>query len=408
MSGLRGHLVDGAARRGVGDERPGARGGVGGRSAADGVDWDGALRLARLATPAGPRVPGAVGRGVVALLRRSAQDALPWAAQITGLGFAARRAVGGCRVLVVDRVGVQRANAAFARALMERVPEPSGSRSGATAIASRSVATGAVAGLLGLVSARVLGQVLPAGPGAGVVDGSGFEAAGDAAVAAVAPPGVDTAATRMLLVAPNVLRLQRERDLDRVDLAAWVALHEAAHVLQLAAAPWLAGHLATQVGELAVALVGAPKAGGHRGPGRLARALRSGVAAGPGAASPLLVDRLDAGERERLASVTAVMALLEGHAEAVLDAVGPGRMPSVHRLRAVLGHSRGGAAGTALERLLGVEAKQAQYVDGAAFVRAVVGRVGHAGLNVVWRAAANLPRPEEIARPEAWLERMGL
>ncbi|PHP52857.1 zinc-dependent metalloprotease [Actinomyces ruminis] len=240
----------------------------------------------------------------------------------------------------------------------------------------------AIAGLLGVISTRVLGQILPAGAG-------------------------DRGA-RMLLVAPNVVQLQRYRDLDRIDLSAWVALHEATHVLQLAAAPWLTAHLTGQVEQVATALMRPPAPGEPAGLTRLARAVREGTTAHPGAPSPLLTDRLGPAERAQLAAITATMALLEGHAEAVLDAVEPSHMPSVHRLRAVLGHSRGGAAGTLLERLLGVEAKQTQYVDGAAFVRGVVGRVGHAGLNAVWREPANLPRPEEIGRPEAWIDRMGL
>ncbi len=366
------------------------RGGAGSveRSAAAGVDWDRALRLARAGTPAGPHLPGAVRRGAVALLRRSADDTLPWAAQLTGLTAPARVAADTTEVLVVDRIGLQRANAAFLRALMERVPDPSEARPGPSEAVGRAVVSSAIAGLLGLISTRVLGQVLPADAG--------------------------ERGARMLLVAPNVAELQRLRDLDRIDLSAWVALHEATHVLQLAAAPWLTAHLTTQVEQVATALMRPLTPGEPTGLVRLARAVRAGATAHRGAPgdagtpSPLLTDRLGAAEREQLAAITATMALLEGHAEAVLDAVEPSRMPSVYRLRAVLGHARDGVAGTLLERLLGVEAKQTQYVDGAAFVRGVVGRVGQAGLNAVWREPANLPRPEEIGRPEAWIERMGL
>ncbi|WP_233188005.1 zinc-dependent metalloprotease [Actinomyces qiguomingii] len=401
MSELRGGPVDFAASRGDVRGRAGSDGAATGSSAADGVDWDAALGLARLATPAGPRVPRAVGRGVVALLRRSAEDALPWAAQITGLTRAGRLAADVSGVLVVDRAGLQRANAAFLRELMGRVPEPAHARLGPSAAIGRGTAGLAVAGLLGLVSTRVLGQVLPGETGPGGESAPPGSAANTAA-------GARTAAPRMLLVAPNVLDFQRRWDLDRLDLSAWVTLHEAAHVLQLTEAHWLAEHLAVQVTGIAQALVRRPAAGGPGGLELLARAWRAGASAPAGVPSPLLTERLGVAERERLAAVAATMALLEGHAEAVLDAVQPSRMPSVHRLRAVLGRSPNGAAGTMLERLVGVEAKRAQYVDGAAFVRAVVGRVGHAGLNVVWRRAENLPRPAEISRPEVWIERMGL
>ena len=44
----------------------------------------------------------------------------------------------------------------------------------------------------------------------------------------------------------------------------------------------------------------------------------------------------------------------------------------------------------------------------ALFVRTVVARVGHAGLNAVWAAPDHLPRPGELARPDQWIERLGL
>jgi len=55
-----------------------------------------------------------------------------------------------------------------------------------------------------------------------------------------------------------------------------------------------------------------------------------------------------------------------------------------------------------------LDAKETQYADGAAFARAVIARVGHKGLNTVWAAPDNLPLPDEIARPEQWIERLGL
>ena len=64
--------------------------------------------------------------------------------------------------------------------------------------------------------------------------------------------------------------------------------------------------------------------------------------------------------------------------------------------------------GALLGRLIGLDAKETQYADGAAFARAVIARVGHKGLNTVWAAPDNLPLPDEIARPEQWIERLGL
>ncbi|MDU0349150.1 zinc-dependent metalloprotease, partial [Actinomyces sp. MRS3W] len=309
--------------------------------------------------------------------------AIPWAASITGLTRQARTAADTTRVLVVDRPGVQRATADFLRAVMQQLPEPQGFMPGPAGGVVRTVATGEVAGLLGMLSTRVLGQVLPVG----LDDGGG-------------------AGARMLLVAPNVLALQRQRDLDLLDLPAWVALHEAVHVLQLAAAPWLVDYLAGAAHDVAAAIVRSPADDG--GPAarmaRVARQLRAAVASGDG--TGFLAGYLGEAERAQLDVVVATMALLEGHAVAVLDAVEPARMPSVHRLRAVMNHVGDGGAGTVLDRLLGLDAKRRQYVDGAAFVRAVVARVGHAGLNAAWAGPGNLPTRAEIARPQAWIERV--
>ena len=373
-------------------------------TAADLVDWDAAVRLARLAVPAGPRVPTATRRATVALLHRSIVGATPWAGRITGLPDAARHAAATAEVLVVDRTGLMTASAAWLRGLMRNMGDR-GIAAPDVGRGTRALATAHVGAVLGYMSTRLLGQVLPPlgdGDDAGVRHGA-----------------------RLLLVAPNVLEIRQRLELDVIDLPAWITLHEATHLIQLSAAPWLADYLADQLRAVVGGLVAAVRragAGVADPCARLARAIaRARTADGVDGRSPepvalVLNSLLEAPERERLARLAALLSLLEGHAEAVLDAVGPSRMPSVHRLRAVLARRRraasgvgpGPGSGSLLHRVIGMEAKEAQYADGAAFVRAVVARVGHAGLNTVWEAPDKLPRPGEIARPDQWIGRVGL
>lgn len=358
-------------------------------TAADLVDWDAAARLARIATPAGPHVPDAIRRASVALLRRSVDDALPWAGRITGLPGPARRAALNAEILVVDRAGLMTASAAWLRGLTGALPMPDAGP------ASRALATGQVGVALGYLSTRVLGQVLPR-----LDDPAG----GD----------VTRPDARLLLVAPNVLAFQRRFDLDVLDLPAWVALHEAVHLVQLSAAPWLAQRLTDRMRLVIGALVAAVRNAdaGRTEPDEQSDEQDERDEQPDG---PPLGDLLTAPGREHLTRLVALLTLLEGHADAVLDAVEPGRMPSVHRLRAVLSrtprsYGRGLSAGPGalLGRLIGLDAKETQYADGAAFARAVIARVGHKGLNTVWAAPDNLPLPDEIARPEQWIERLGL
>jgi coenzyme F420 biosynthesis associated uncharacterized protein len=113
-------------------------------------------------------------------------------------------------------------------------------------------------------------------------------------------------------------------------------------------------------------------------------------------------------QREKLARMTAVMSLLEGHADVIMDEVGPQVIPSVAQIRARFNERRQGvgAFDRLLRRLLGLEAKMRQYRDGAVFVRSVIDEVGMDGFNQVWSSPETLPLPREIEDPSAWVARV--
>jgi len=102
------------------------------------------------------------------------------------------------------------------------------------------------------------------------------------------------------------------------------------------------------------------------------------------------------------------MSLLEGHADVVMDGVGPEVIPSVAEIRRKFNQRRKGAGSLdkMLRRLLGVDAKMRQYRDGAAFVNAAIDKVGMDGFNAVWEKPANLPTKSEILDPQSWVTRV--
>ena len=401
------------------------------------VDWWTVERLTAL-IPAGPSASRSARASSVAVLRRSAQEAPAWVARITGLNRAAQQVAETTRVSVVDRAGLVRASTRALRGLMEQVPAPPASE------AIQLVGAAEVAGAMSLLATRLLGQVVPAAPSG--TNGHGGGAAGparpsgegdgegdDVMTSATMPArdvttgeGWDGAASpHLLLVAPNVLAVRRQMDLDMLDLPAWVCLHEMTHAVQLAAAPWLGPYLSDSMRMVIGAVVeavyggadGARSAGGgsrqERGSRpRRGRAVRLAARAGRGR---VLEGLMNVTDRAEVASLAAALTFLEGHAEVVLDDVHPNRMPSVHRLRAVLSRSRAADGGIGpgpglgsllLHRLMGLEAKEAQYADGAAFVRSVVTRIGNEGLNAVWADPELLPTPAELARPDVWVRRV--
>ena len=52
-----------------------------------------------------------------------------------------------------------------------------------------------------------------------------------------------------------------------------------------------------------------------------------------------------------------------------------------------------------MRRLLGLDAKTRQYVEGSAFVRGVVERVGIDDFNAVWTGRADVADPAELGDP---------
>ncbi|WP_174411286.1 zinc-dependent metalloprotease, partial [Nocardia transvalensis] len=101
--------------------------------------------------------------------------------------------------------------------------------------------------------------------------------------------------------------------------------------------------------------------------------------------------------------------LLEGHADHVMDAVGPAVIPSVVQIRHAFDQRRRRPANPLqrlLRALLGVDAKVAQYVRGKAFVDEVVGTVGMERFNTVWTDGDTLPRTDEIGDPQRWITRV--
>jgi coenzyme F420 biosynthesis associated uncharacterized protein len=133
------------------------------------------------------------------------------------------------------------------------------------------------------------------------------------------------------------------------------------------------------------------------------------VVRGQGSGAGLLSVLATPDQRVVLDRVTAFMSLVEGHAEWVMNAVSPDVIPTQQVIESRFAARRrkgGNPLDRLLRRLLGMEAKTRQYVDGSAFVRAVVDRVGVDGFNAIWSSRDTLPSKAEIADPARWITRV--
>ena len=348
------------------------------------VDWDVALATARAVMAPGPAV--------------SKDEARAVAAQLRGLVAPAERAVAGYTglavpdadvpVAIVDRMGWVRANVEGFQVALEPLfaklasqhpqrrrglgsPPWRGGRGWGPGRVASTVTGAQVGTLMAYLGARVLGQ---------------FEL--------FLPPGV-SAAGRLTLVAPNIVEVERKLGVDPGDFRFWVTIHEVTHRTQFTAVPWLRGWFTDQV-RAYLDMV-------DLDPATLFERLRAVTRSGS------LVEAIQSPEqRVILDRLQALMSLLEGHGDHVMDHVGPAVVPTAHDIRARFDERRrdGSPVDRFFRRLFGLDLKLRQYEEGARFVSAVVDAEGMSRFNAVWASPETLPTLPEIRDPEAWMRRV--
>ncbi|WP_435200310.1 zinc-dependent metalloprotease [Janibacter sp. GS2] len=341
------------------------------------VDWTFAKTTGARLVPPGPDVghdEAAEIVGEIRRLSRMAVDPVAATSHLTAPGDAPA-------ALVVDRPTWIGVNADSMAALLDPALEAAAQRrekppwGPAQAVGNKL--TGAEAGgMLAFLSAKVLGQY------------------------DIAPQGTPA----LLLVAPNMVHTERELKVVPRDFRYWVCLHEETHRVQFTAVPWLREHVIASARGLATDLMPDQETVRERFEQMATNLPKVIGGEGQGLAELVITPE----QREQMAKVTAVMSLLEGHADVVMDDVGPQHVPTVETIRSRFTQRRKGAGAVdrLLRRLLGLEAKMRQYRDGATFVRTVQHSVGVEGFNAVWTSPQTLPTPLEITDPSAWVRRV--
>jgi coenzyme F420 biosynthesis associated uncharacterized protein len=210
---------------------------------------------------------------------------------------------------------------------------------------------------------------------------------------------------RLLFVMPNLGESIKRFEADEREFITWVALHEVTHAVQFGGVPWLQDYLAGLINEL---LESAEERMTRRRRlhlpdratvERVGRAVLKADLLGMVASEP---------ERAVMDRAQAVMSVIEGHAEHVMDAVAPELLPSLPELRRAIDERRSVQSpfGRLVSRLLGLEMKLKQYERGKIFCDEIVRVSGRLALLHLFSAPEALPTLAEIDDPGAWLRRV--
>ena len=290
------------------------------------------------------------------------------------------------RVAVVDRAGWVEANLVTFADLFGKlesglidqlVPQGAGLVKASMALANRWVTTRQLAFLLGFMGQRVLGQ---------------YDLA---LLSAEAAPG------QLLFVEENIRATAAALRVDVAPFRTWIALHETTHAFEFEAHPWLRPYLAERLDRQLRAFSRSTSSLGGDATKALGRALRGG--------DGHWLERLMSDEQRTLFRETqAVMSLLEGFGDHVMDSVGKDLVPGVETISKRF-HARR-ASRTPMERAIlritGLDLKMEQYARGERFVAGIERLGGPAALRRLWDGPETLPRADELDHPERWTRRV--
>jgi coenzyme F420 biosynthesis associated uncharacterized protein len=197
----------------------------------------------------------------------------------------------------------------------------------------------------------------------------------------------------LFLIQPNIEAYRNKHGVDEQSLRRWLILHEMTHAWQFGSHPWLREYLEATINELLMTeMLNAKNAAQHQ--------------LAPKAVSKYLPSAIRAQVRG-VVKVQAVMSLLEGYANFVMNQVGARHLPDFAQLEASF-HKRK-TDRSVIERLIlaitGINLKLKQYEIGERFCKAVTRESSIERLNYVWQGAAMIPTMAELREPQRWLAR---
>lgn len=207
----------------------------------------------------------------------------------------------------------------------------------------------------------------------------------------------------LYFVEPNIARVQQQLGLNDEDFRLWIALHETTHAFEFEAYPWVRAHFNGLLQQYFDQLNDQLESLGN-GLGQLL----GRVAQNWGSGRHWIEIMLTPDQRQLFDQLQALMSLVEGYSNHIMNAIGRQLLPSFEQIEHRVAQRQ--QTRTLLEqlfnRLTGMDLKLAQYQQGEAFVNAVVNARGIAFASQVWERAENLPNLDEIRNPQRWVTRM--
>ncbi|MYG94797.1 MAG: zinc-dependent metalloprotease [Acidimicrobiia bacterium] len=215
----------------------------------------------------------------------------------------------------------------------------------------------------------------------------------------------------ILVIPANIAQLASEWSLDLSDLQLWVCLSELTHHTVLSV-PHVGRRMQDLLEDYVASFEADPAALRHK-LSDLDLANRDSLdnlESLWGDPEMMLGAIQSSAQRALLPQITALVSVIAGYVDWVVDSVGRNLIGSYQQLSEALRRRRvsTGSADRFIEKMLGLELSQDHYDRGTAFVSGVLERAGGEGLARLWHTPKELPTPAEVEAPGLWLARIDL
>ncbi|CAB4820758.1 unannotated protein [freshwater metagenome] len=205
-------------------------------------------------------------------------------------------------------------------------------------------------------------------------------------------------------VGPNIVALEQRHGFDPSQFRLWLALHETTHRAQFTGPTWVRPYFLGLINDV-VSVLASESSALVAG---LTRALKE-MASGQNPMREVGAAGLIASEEqlEVMRRLSALMSVLEGHGEVVMDEAARDLVPDAQHFHSVLRQRRQhpSAPSRILNQVLGLDAKLRQYEEGETFIRALREAKGPAFVTSLFDGPENLPSMEELKEPSLYLAR---
>jgi len=293
------------------------------------------------------------------------------------------------RTFAFDRVDWINANIEAFRNLLAPIDEfmlrPGQRRSVISALlgtVNREVVSSEMGVLLGYLSRRVLGQY-------------------DLALLG----GESTGPGKLYFVQPNIEQTEAMLDLPADQFRLWLSLHETTHVFQFEGFPWVRPYFQQLLNEYFEFLKS--DLSELRKGMKSIRVMVDRVRSNHGRQS-WVESLMTAEQRGVFYRIQALMCIIEGYSNHVMNAVGKDLMPNYETIakRFEQRQRKRGRSEQLLARVTGLDVKLEQYRLGEAFIDQIIAQRGPEVALRLWHGPDALPTLDELRSPESWIARV--